>query len=226
MLQNNWDTIRHLLVRAVELKWVDFTPAIVRNYSRPARAIGDDRRPERDALTALNPGKSVVQIVFDVFDSTNDTTTVKQRAAAWELLNRLTSNQAELVDLLSKAHARTAMVADLKSGAVDLGVVPHNVETVTWLQSLRTADNAEFWAAAKAVVATLTDEQKQGLELRHLPTLVMLANGRSALLGKTRQALGDALGAQLRGSKHYLKSAPHDGQNADHPNCSPNGGIN
>src|SRR5690606_10825507 len=68
VLVNNWETIEHLLNVAVEREWVDFTPAIVRCYSRPAWAHPDDtKRPEAKALLALNPGKTIEQIVFDVF---------------------------------------------------------------------------------------------------------------------------------------------------------------
>lgn len=217
MLLNNWDAIHHVLDKAVELKWVDFTPAIVRSYSRTARALRDEDRPERQALTALNPGRTPEQVIFDVFDSDDRTTTVKQRAAAWELLSRLASDRAELVELLSRASARTALVADLKAGAIDLGIVPHNAPTLAWLQTLRTSEYATFWAQAKAVVATLNDQQKSGIELRHLPSLVWLKQEGSAVLGMSREQLAQQLLREDADFRHYLKSTEHDGQNADHP---------
>ncbi|MFA7237894.1 MAG: hypothetical protein WC058_13605 [Phycisphaeraceae bacterium] len=214
-LVNNWETIQHLLDVAVRRKWVDFTPAIVRCYSRTASAYPDDtKRPEAGALLELNPGRTIDDIVFDVF-AHDPQADVNERAAAWTLMNRLVADPEKLLTLLRNVKATDPLVLDLQAAATDLHVTADSKETIAWLQSLRAADHQRFWAQAKQAVASLTDEQRRGLELRHIPLLVHLRAANDPALSMTRaQLLGNATG-HIVSQDHFNKSAGYDGGNPD-----------
>ena len=77
-----------------------------------------------------------------------------------------------IVALLNAAPSTTPLVIDLKACAADLHTVPENREGVLWLSYIRDPKRKDFWNAAKARVALLTPEQRDGLELRHLPLLI------------------------------------------------------
>jgi hypothetical protein len=54
---------------SVARAWTDMTPALVRSYARHVRGETDESRPERAALLALHPGKTIEEIVYEVFIS-------------------------------------------------------------------------------------------------------------------------------------------------------------
>jgi len=214
---NNWPAMRHIIETAVERRWVDFTPALVRSYARPAHAYTDAERPEAPALTALNPGRSIEDIAFAVMtaDSVAD---IRERAAAWQLLNRLTEDRSALMARLAAVDVPDdPLIVDLKAAATDLHVTADSLETVAWLQMLRSPLYAGFWNRAKAAVATLTDQQKRGLELRHLGLIVQLHETDDEALRLSRDQLYDNVSRFLSTQKHYLKSANFDGHNENHP---------
>jgi hypothetical protein len=62
-----WPIIEKVCTVSAERGWTDMTPALVRSYARKVKDPIDEQRPERAALLKLNPGKSIEEIVYDVF---------------------------------------------------------------------------------------------------------------------------------------------------------------
>lgn len=212
---DHWPTLAHVLDTAAARRWVDFTPAIVRSYARPSRAVADAERPERAALRELGPGRSVEQIAFDVFDAAAGPTPA-ERAAAWQLLARLTEDDAALRSRLAAATSDSAVVAAMRDGAADLGLTPPHAETVTWLVYLRARGEAT-WARLTAAVNRLAADQRDGLEMRHLPALVMLHDTDDPLLNKSRPELLASLDRQLQLTALHAKHVELAGHQSQHP---------
>ena len=106
------------------------------------------------------------------------------------------------------------LVADLKAAATDLHAVPVNREGGLWLSHLRDPAQRGFWDAARSRVARLSDRQRAGLALRHLPILLCLDD---ATLGKDRAVLLADLKRRLAEQKHHVISPTYDGQSSDYP---------
>ena len=212
-LLRNWDTINHIFDRAMEGNWTDFTAVAVQNYARRAHGIGDLERPERRVIEKLNPGKTVEQVIFEVFADADDRMTYKQQVAAWELLCRLESGDV-LIDLLGGAANTTPLVIDLKAGAAQLHLLPHNREGVLWLQTLRKPSHEAFWKSAVEVVGRLDAQQKTGLQLRHLPILLIL---EPSDIDKSRSELVRQIDAWTRAARRYLTGPTYDGPMRDWP---------
>jgi len=212
MLINDWDTLEKIFAVAAERKWTGSTPTFVRQYARPAKQPDKDRA-ERKLLEQLNPGKSVEQVVFEVFADADDKMSPTEQVAAWELLNRISTKQ-ELTARLAEAPAKTPLVIDLKAASADLGAVPVNREGVLWLAALRSPGNRAFYDAAKARVASLPAEKRESLELRHLPVLV---HADAAIIAMSREQLSGDIRSRLSGVEHHLKTTAYDGQAEDYP---------
>jgi len=202
-----WEPIEHIYDEAVKRGWRDFTPVVVRQYARPAAGIADRDRVERKVIEALNPGKSVEQVVFEVFADADDRVPVDQQVGAWALLCRLTPTE-QLLRMIRRAPPRTPLVVDLQACVRDLHTYPHNREGVLWLAYLRDPGQREYWQAARDAVARLNDEQRRGLELRHLAALTHLD---AATLGMSRAQLVRRVEALLRGGEHHLNGPTYDG---------------
>lgn len=213
---NNWAVIQHILDAAVARGWGDFTPAIVRSYSREAWAYEDGERPERAALTALHPATPIRQIALSVF-ADEAGASVTERASAWVLLCRLVSSRSELAALLERAEARGPLAADLAAGLNELGVMARHGETIAWLGVLRTEPYRPLWRHAASAVEGLSAEQRAGLELRHVPLLAHLQSRGDERLGMSRAAMMARVKGRLADAEHHLKSADYDGHNDDHP---------
>jgi hypothetical protein len=142
---------------------------------------------------------------------------ITQRAAAWDLLNRLTDDPAKLIAALNAIEAKDPLVADLQAGARDLNIVPETMETVTWLQMLRTPLYGSFWQTARDVVSKLNDEQRHHLELRHLPMLVHVSRTQPSLLSASRAELRDRVFRFTESQDHHLKGPTYDGPMDEHP---------
>jgi hypothetical protein len=210
VLMNDFEARDYIIEQAVKRNWTDFIPALVRSYAQKASNIRDADRAERKALEKLAPGKPVEQTVLEVF-SGSQKAEVTQRAAAWSLIQRLNPDRGLLMRQLAGMKIDDPMIGDLTAGAVELGVVPDSIETVAWLRMLRTAPYASFWGKAKAVVARLNDEQRQNLQLRHLPVLVYLAERNDPILTRSRdQLLSEAI-AHDDAAQHHTKGPTFDG---------------
>jgi hypothetical protein len=214
---NSWPAMEQVIDAAVDRNWTDFTPALVRNLGRPARAIQDRHRPERAALLTLNPNETLEQIAFGVMTA-DPNADVRERAGAWAMLNRLTDDRDALMAKLASVDVvDDPLIVDLKAAATDLHVTADSLESITWLQMFRSPLYAGFWGRAKAAVATLTPAQKQGLALRHLALVVHLHETQPAALRPSRDELFTQVSRLIRSQKHHYKSADYDGHSANHP---------
>ncbi|QNN24196.1 hypothetical protein HED60_18605 [Planctomycetales bacterium ZRK34] len=212
----DWDTINYIIDTAVERQWVDFVPALVRNYSLKTPVYADADRPERKAIEKLKPGVPVEQVIMQVFAEGTDAS-ITQRAAAWDLMNRLTDDPNKLIAALNAIEAKDPLVVDLQAGARELHIVPKTMQTVAWLQMLRTPLYGSFWQSARRVVAKLDDEQRDHLDLRHLPMLVYIERSEPSLLSASRAELRDRVYRFTQSQAHHLKGPTYDGPMDEHP---------
>ncbi len=210
MIIRDWKTYHHIHKIVAERNWTDFTPGLVRRYAIPVRMYSDADRPERQLIAALNPNQQVEQVVLRVFADPDYAERIETRAAAWALLNRLVERE-KLMTMLMEIEAETPLVLDLQAGARDLHVTADSMETIAWLQTLRTEPHRAFWAKTKAAVAQLNDEQRRGLELRHLGLLVHLHETNDPMLRRSHADLMRQLSGFVGSQQHYLKGPTFDG---------------
>lgn len=213
VLIDHYEVLEHLFDLAVARDWKDFTPVAVRHYARPIHGMNDKLRPERRVIEKLNPGKSVEQVIFEVFLNPPGDQKPEAQAAAWELVNRLNPRD-KVVEMMAAAPETTPLVIDLKAAAADLHAVPINREGVLWLAYLRDPARQPWWDRAKALVAGLKPEQREGLELRHLATLLLADETTRAM---TRSQLSLELRRRLGDAEHHLLAPTFDGQDKDYP---------
>jgi len=207
-------TIEYLMQQAVERNWKDLSPAIVRSLSRPVPSNLPGPRSEEAALLKLHPGKTLEQIVFDTFANLDSTASINEQTAAWHLLRRLTDAQT-LMKLLALAPERTPLVVDLKAAAADLKAVPAGREGVLRLSYMRDPSRKAAWDEAAARVARLSDEQRLGLELRHMPVLTQI--DLDAYITRSRAQMVQMVGKLLDKQDHQLRGPTYDGPMRDYP---------
>ncbi|GAB4189772.1 MAG: hypothetical protein Kow00105_04170 [Phycisphaeraceae bacterium] len=168
---DHWPVLQALVERAVQTGDPARTPMLVRSLARTSRTYRDDTlRPEYAAIEALNPGRSVESVVFDVMVGEDRSRSAACRVDAWALLNRLIG-PGRAREMLAAATTQPPVVADLRD-ALWLDVLPANRETVLWLMRVRELGEGRFWRQARETVEQLTGEQRQGVALRHLPVLL------------------------------------------------------
>ncbi|MEZ6190674.1 MAG: hypothetical protein R3C45_05210 [Phycisphaerales bacterium] len=199
LLVDLWPVLEPLIEKSVVRGDPSFTPALVRSYARGARIIPDAERPERDAILALNPGKTVEETVWQVCVDKPGALLLATRVDAWTLINRLAGEDQVRAWLMSTAASNDSLILDLQSASW-LGHLPGNREGVLRLMQLRAETNRVFWKDASDRAMALTPEQRQGLELRHLGALrqanmKQLALDRSQLLSRVIHRLPDHPGA-------------------------------
>ncbi len=212
----DWDTYRHIADLAVENDWREFTPALVRRYAIRTGYYRDADRPEREGLAALNPGEEVEDVIFRVFADANDDMPVTARAAAWQLLCRLVDREA-LIGRVKAMEPTHSLIADLQAAGRDLHVTADNMVTLAWLQSLATEPYADFRRRAARAVGRLDDPQRIGLELRHLPLIVRLAETNDPMLGESRQQLLSDVEHFIDTQRHHYRGPNFDGPMEKHP---------
>ena len=212
MLRNR-QTIEYIFQIVSKQQWRDFTRVAVRNYERIVHGVADKDRTERLVIQNLNPDKTLEQVVFEVFANDEDAMTYKEQVAAWQLLVRLTGHK-RLIEMIKAAPAKTPLVIDMQAGASELGVLPRHREDVLWLQYLRDPSRRGFWDRAAAVVRRLSDEQKDDLQLRHLPVLVQLDTTQ---LASSRRQLIAKIDPALRQADRYMIGPTYDGPMRDWP---------
>lgn len=206
-----WDVIAYLGDEARDRAWTDLAPSFVASLSRPQPRIDVRERPEYGALAGLIGEDAIVDLVFDVFAGTVDGAVVRERDRldAWSLLNRLDEDgvrTAERLRALTQAQASSdPLLASLKRGADDLGVVAASGEELEWLRTLREPEHAEFWRAAAGVVQVLPSDARTGLALRHMAALVWASRHRPQWLAFQREDLLAHLEGRLDGRDVYLR---------------------
>lgn len=160
--------LEHVFELAIRQRWMDFTPLAVQSYGRADSRVADFDRSERRVIEALNPGRSVEQVVFEQF--VKPTTLLTRQVSAWALLCRVYG--LERARQLLKAAPPTPLVSDLRAVRDDFALLPESVEGVLWVLHLLDPTQRAFYLEAKAVVGSLDERQRRGLEVRHLPVLV------------------------------------------------------
>jgi hypothetical protein len=217
--ETNWDVLGHICELAGKNGWVELTPALVRSYARRVAEPPDNERPERNALLALYPGKSIVSIVYEVFatpatgEGVAKDMAEKARGDAWALLGRLDVEGSERAKLLADADAAAAsdpLLADLVATARDLGVVAVTASELQWARGLRSGKDpldAAWWEESKAAVAMLTAQQREGLAMRHVEPVRWSAKHKPSWLGKDRAGLLDELSERIGPRKHSFRQA-------------------
>lgn len=166
-----WPVLGPLIDRSARRGDPGFTAALVRSYTRESQIYPDDERPERAAIEALNPGLTVEQAVWGVLINDDPAVTTAARVDAWALTNRLAGPDRARA-LLLRMDSQHPLILDLKA-ARWLNVLPVNREAVLWLMQVRSESGGAYWDGAQRLAGHLTDTQRQGLELRHLPVLYL-----------------------------------------------------
>jgi hypothetical protein len=85
-----------------------------------------------------------------------------------------------------------------------------SAEELAWLERLRDR-HPEFWGKAASVVSTLGEEQRAGLELRHLAGVVYAARFDAVALELGRRALAEGIEAELDGRRSVWRARSRAG---------------
>jgi hypothetical protein len=106
------------------------------------------------------------------------------------------------------------LVMDLRAARDDLGVIPDTSMEIAWLQSLlhhsdqrNREQNAQWWGEARDAVASLNNDQRNGLRMRNLEPVRWASENRPAWLGLDRQAIYGVLNNRLSGRPVYKRKA-------------------
>lgn len=196
-----WAVLQHIFDCAVQYGLGQFTATVVRSYARESQIYADDQRPEYRVLAALNPGRTVEDVIFEMFIGLEPGHEIVHQVAAWTLLNRLVT-PASARAMVQSSPPATALVLDLQAAAEVLGMLPPNREGVLWLIHVRRGPGQQFWIDGSARAARLTPTQRVGLELRHLP---LLGHRSAHQLSLDRAALIERIGRHLAASHHVSR---------------------
>lgn len=206
----DWPVIERICLLAGENGWEEYTPSLVRSWSRPVVQPADPERPERAALIALHPNQEVEATVFEVFATPSEDKLFgdKAREEAWALLCRLDPTGSKTAGyLLEIGDPNDPLLTDLRAGARDLRAAPTTPEQLQWLRDLRQPEHSAWWAEATSAIGRLGPEQLQGFELRHASAVVWAAAHEPGWLNASRGELLGTLTSELQGRKVYQRSA-------------------
>jgi hypothetical protein len=221
---------------AVDRGWTQVTPALVRSAVRPQPAVKDaSQRPERMALRALYPDRSLETVVYEVFLNPRAYMELSEeeaaalrwdervRADAWELLSMLDPSGASRERLLASGMERLSgspsarFVEDLRACQNDLGCTPSTAMGLEWLARLRNSPvpeyaqaNAAWWPEAAAAVRGLGAEQRRGLALRHIEPVRWAAANRPAWVRASKGELVAELSGRLDGRRATVRNVEAD----------------
>lgn len=146
--ERSWPIINYVSAEAAARGWTDLTPALVRSYSRQVPDPIDANRPERAALLQLHPGKSIEEIVYDVFIGA----ATKQSPAATDAPTpKATASTA-------KAPLPVANPGSARSGR---SLLDEKVQSDAWALLVRLDQDGSRRAALLASDSRVTGEQGQ-----------------------------------------------------------------
>ncbi|TVQ31934.1 MAG: hypothetical protein EA376_08080 [Phycisphaeraceae bacterium] len=210
--ETSWDIIGAVCEMGVERQWTGLTPALVRSWSRPVPRPGDDARPERAAIAALHPDRSIESVVFEVFSTpTEGRSAERARADAWALLTRIDDGGQRTRDMLLAMDEEPddPLLGALHAGAVKLRAVPETTEQLDLLRRMRAPERREFWMQSADAIARLNDAQLQGFELRHASGVRWAAIFAPHLLEASREELLSDARRALDGVRPYHRTVDH-----------------
>lgn len=205
--EKDYEVIRRMGRQAVARGWQDLTPAFVRSYAIEDANITDAQRVERVVLEALNPEQSMELIATRVFLDPQQGTLgsidldARAREAAWDLLARIDPSGEARRAVLRRQDLPTdergaEVLAVIRRGLDELGVVPRNGEELRWLMALAD-DDSRWWSQTAEAVESLTDEQAAGLKLRNLEALRWASIYRQPWMRDTPEQLEGRLRARI-----------------------------
>ena len=207
--------------------WTDFTPAIVRAYSRTLPGVDESDRVERFALQDLHPGRSVEEVVFGVFLDPPQLPpteavdwTMRHRADAWNVLARIDPQgtaRAAMMDRAAGVKGDPVLDA-LRAARDELRAIPVTGDELTWLASLRAPtrkEDAGWWKQTAAAVAT-TPAEVGDLRLRHLEAIRWTASAAPERLSMSRDQLTMQVQQRLEGRTFHQRSLS-EGKRVDGP---------
>jgi hypothetical protein len=211
--QTNWAWLSRVCEIITERNWKDLSPALVSSWAQPILGRENEmERPEYKAIAQLFGTDHVIDTVFDLFVESRSVADQGLRTRCWELLHRLGQRQ-RLIDLLASTETSKddLMLADLREGARELGIVPFTREEILWLRKLREPSRADFWDRAVTVVKSLPEDRRKELELRDLPILVSASLYDSELLQMSVDQLYAMVDDAVRDQKHYVQESNFEG---------------
>jgi len=197
---------RKLCQMIAERQWMDMAPTLVRAWAepRPGWVDRDEDRPERQALERLVGKDQVPEYLFQTLLQADAVSAQNLRTRCWEMLIRL-GQRERLIALLQDASLKPndLFLADLRAGALELGLFPANREEILWVRKLREPSRKAFWQEAAEAVKQLPQSRRLGLEVRDIPVVVAVARHRPELFSATSDELYAGVEAWLRspGSK-------------------------
>ncbi len=212
-----WPVLGPLIEKSAQRGDPSFTPALVRSFARASQIVPDAERPERDAILALNPGKTLEQAVFHVCAINQWDQSLATRVDAWALTVRL-SGVERAGELLDRSRSDDSFLPDLREARL-VGMLPVNREGVLRLMRVRSLANGRYWENAKQIITQrLHGTQRHGLELRHLPVLYQIDEAdlqpdKSALLAKVGRRLS-SIQATPRTTTGVLRQLPEESLNS------------
>lgn len=189
--------------------WTETTPALVRSLSRVWPGVADSSRPEYAAIVALNPGKTVPDVVYAIFLNPPEEGGAfgaippeRVRSDAWDLLARIDADGSVRASLMvtPEAGAAPGPVADMQASLQDLRCLPLSGDELRWLSSLHdftVEQNKLWWEQTAAVIAGLDRQKADRLQLRHLEPIRWAASTKPEWLGASREQLLSELNSRI-----------------------------
>ncbi len=208
---------------AAEYQWTELAPSFVRRWSRFDPHAVDDERVEYRSLRKLFPDRPVEDVVFDVFMDTelaepsvsdDEVRRRRQRDDAWALLRRLDTDGSRTITLLqgTAADPGDEVLRQLRAAASTLGIVPDTRAEMEWLRRLMRPEWAGYREQAASIVAGLSPEQRRGLRLRHLPSLVHASRYAPDRLAMSRDVLVERIDDMVTSRRRHARSRGASGE--------------
>ena len=209
----NWEIADMIIGASSERKWEGARVALVRSLSRPRRGVALEDRAESSALHALQAGRTLPELVFDVFARTTldglgprDALIARRtRQDAWNLVNLLVPGREDVARMVGNWQGQEdSWIAALRRGERELGVMPMTGRELAWLVELSSDEHRAWWDSVRKVVAGLDERDRTDLALRHLEVLRWVSEYRPAWLVAPRTTLHAEVSGRL-GGRHFHK---------------------
>ena len=161
--ERDWQAVSSVFNYAAERGWSGFERAALHRLAEPSTRYTHAERPERLWLAEAT-GRPPQDVAFEVFGGWDADATLSDRVAAWVALGRMV-DPATRDNLLGFAMGSPA--EELQAASQHVDVLPDTKAQVLILLQLSEPIHADLWTAASQT--PLSDAQRQGLALRHLP---------------------------------------------------------